>query len=96
MKFLLDKRSKPTNLGIVDLVLNFPKFIVLCFDRFIPNMLDDRYDAWLSVSMSTINERVVGGLWVCLCLCMCEFGGLRACGVGILKTSVSFNYYDLF
>ena len=54
------------------------------------------YDARLSVGMSTIYQRVVNGLWVCLCLCVCKFGRLWACGVGILKTSVSFNYYDLF
>ena len=33
-------------------------------------MLDDGYNAQLSMGMSTIYQLVVGGLWVCLCLWM--------------------------
>lgn len=46
-------------------------------------MLDDGYDAQLSVGMSTIYRRVVSGLWDCL-------------SMGVFRTGVSFNYYDLF
>ena len=86
-------RLKLTDSGMMSFSL--PQFLLLCALIDFSPMLDDGYDAQLSVGMSTIYRRVVSSLWDCLSMGLGGYG-LRACGVGVLRKGVSFNYYDLF
>ena len=58
---------------------SLPQFLLLCALIDFSPMLDDGYDAQLSVGMSTIYRRVVSGLWDCLSMSVWVWGA-AACG----------------
>ena len=58
---------------------SLPQFLLLCALIDFSPMLDDGYDAQLSVGMSTIYRQVVSGLWDCLSMGVWVWGA-AACG----------------
>ena len=69
-------RLKLTDSGMMSFSL--PQFLLLCALIDFSPMLDDGYDAQLSVGMSTGEWSAACGI---VCLWVCGFGGLRPAGM---------------